>query len=130
MRPSLIASNTSRSPAEGGKLTPIPLPADGLCMGTTTRTTRTTKPHSRAVLRDVEPGSTVECIHCGERVKFQAKVRHKQVICNVYVGGRWDRVEHFHEPCYDLAGLPHGTVDTTPVVKRRRVEEPRQSRSA
>jgi len=75
---------------------------------------------SRAVLRDVEPGSTVDCIHCGERVKFQAKVRHKQVICNVYEQGRWVRVEHFHADCYDTADLPHGPVDTTPVVKARR----------
>ena len=57
---------------------------------------KSTKLSSRAVLREVEPGSTVECTHCGERVKFQAKMRHKQVICNVYVGRRWDRVEHFH----------------------------------
>jgi hypothetical protein len=74
---------------------------------------------SRAVLRDVEPGSTVECALCGERVKFQAKVRHRQVICNVYVRGTWDRVEHFHSECYEQAGEPHGPVDTTPVVKAR-----------
>lgn len=74
---------------------------------------------SRAVLRDVEPGSTVECALCGERVKFQAKVRHRQVICNVYDAGRWLRVEHFHSDCYDQAGEPHGPVDTTPVVKSR-----------
>ena len=74
---------------------------------------------SRAVLRDVEPGSTVECALCGERVKFQAKVRNRQVICNVYVGGTWDRVEHFHADCYEQAGEPHGEVDTTPVVKAR-----------
>jgi hypothetical protein len=84
---------------------------------------RTTSPsthlHSRAVLRDVEPGSAVECAHCGERVKFQAKVRNKQVICNVYEGSRWDRVEHFHADCYPLAGEPHGDVDTTPPVKLR-----------
>ena len=88
-----------------------------MAMGTSTTTT--TVKGSRAVLRDVEPGSTAECVHCGERVKFQAKVRHKQVICNVYVGGRWDRVEHFHMDCYERAGDPHGPVDTTPVVKRR-----------
>jgi hypothetical protein len=90
-------------------------------MGSTTTKSRTTKSTgSRAVLRDVEPGSTVECIHCDERVKFQAKVRHKQVICNVYEDGKWNRVEHFHAPCYELAGEPHGPVDTTPVVKARR----------
>jgi hypothetical protein len=94
-------------------------------MGSTTTTSRTAKKSSagstsRAVLRDVEPGSTVECTHCDERVKFQAKVRHKQVICNVYEDGKWNRVEHFHAPCYELAGEPHGPVDTTPVVKARR----------
>jgi hypothetical protein len=81
---------------------------------------------SRAVLRDVEPGSTVECAHCGDRVKFQAKVRNRQVICNVYVKGVWDRVEHFHADCYELAGEPHGPVDTTPVVRNRaRSAEPK-----
>ena len=83
---------------------------------------------SRAVLRDVEPGSTVECAHCGERVKFQAKVRNRQVICNVYVKGVWDRVEHFHADCYELADEPHGEVDTTPVVRNRaRAAEPKSA---
>jgi hypothetical protein len=65
---------------------------------------------SRAVLRDVEAGSTVDCTHCGERVKFQAKLRNRQVICNVYVRGVWDRVDHYHAECYDLAGKPHGDI--------------------
>ena len=90
-------------------------------MGSTTHApSSATSTRSRAVLRDVEPGSTVECVLCGERVKFQAKVRHKQIICNVYEGDRWDRVEHFHAPCYEEANEPHGPVDTTPVVKARR----------
>lgn len=80
------------------------------------------------MLRDVEPGSTVECALCGERVKFQAKVRHRQVICNVYVKGVWDRVEHFHAECYGPAGEPHGPVDTTPVMRNR--ARPVESRSA
>jgi hypothetical protein len=75
---------------------------------------------SRAVLRDVEPGSTVDCSLCGERVKFQAKIRHKQVICNVYEQGRWSRVEHFHADCYEQGGEPHGPVDRSPVVRTRR----------
>ena len=92
-------------------------------MATRTSNRKTTpkgkKLKSRAVLRDVEPGSTVECAHCGERVKFQAKMRHKQVICNVYVAGKWDRVEHYHAECYTAAGEPFGDVDTTPPVKLR-----------
>lgn len=99
-----------------------------MAMGTTT--TNRTAMRSRAVLRDVEPGSTVDCVHCGERVKFQAKVRHKQVICNVYVSGRWNRVEHYHAECYERAGDPHGEVDTTPVVKRRSSPPRTEARSA
>ena len=72
------------------------------------------------MLRDVEPGSTVDCSLCGERVKFQAKIRHKQVICNVYEQGRWSRVEHFHADCYEQGGEPHGEVDRSPVVRTRR----------
>ena len=64
--------------------------------------------HSRAVLRLVEPGSMVDCIHCGDRVKFQAKMRHQQVICNIYIKNVWERVDHFHAPCYDEADQPFG----------------------
>ena len=67
---------------------------------------------SRAVSRPIEAGSTVECAHCGERVKFQAKVRGVQVICNVYIEGRWDRVEHYHDACYRDSGEPYGDPAT------------------
>lgn len=63
---------------------------------------------SRAVLRLIEAGSTAECPHCEERVKFRARHRDQQVICNVYVDGVWNRVEQYHEECYDQAGSPHG----------------------
>jgi hypothetical protein len=63
---------------------------------------------SRAVTRLVEPGSQVDCMHCDERVKFQAKMRHLQVICNVYQKNQWLRVEHFHADCYKLAKRPFG----------------------
>lgn len=63
---------------------------------------------SRAVTRLVEPGSQVDCMHCDERVKFQAKMRHQQVICNVYEKNKWLRVEHFHADCYKLAKQPFG----------------------
>lgn len=65
---------------------------------------------SRAVLRRVEPGNLALCAHCHEQVKFAAKLRRWQVIANVYLEGRWDRVEHFHDECYPLAGEPYGTV--------------------
>jgi len=63
---------------------------------------------SRAVLRPIEAGSYVDCARCSERVKFQAKIRLMQVICNVYTEGRWTRVEHYHEACYVEADLPYG----------------------
>jgi hypothetical protein len=72
------------------------------------RPKKQTKWESRAALRLIEPGSMVDCNHCGDRVKFQARVRMYQVICNVYIGNVWDRVEHYHEECYRQADNPHG----------------------
>ena len=60
------------------------------------------------MVRPIEAGSAVDCERCGERVKFQARVRAEQVICNVYINERWDRVEHYHLACYHLAGDPYG----------------------
>ena len=66
--------------------------------------------NSRAVVRNVEAGSSAICAACDEQVKFAAKVRRQQVICNVYVAGKWDRVEHYHFECYETAGEPHGSA--------------------
>ena len=49
------------------------------------------------------------CVACGQQVKFTAKLQKQQVIANVYVEGKWDRVEHFHAECYVEAGQPYGT---------------------
>ena len=74
------------------------------------RAARPKKPawKSRAVFRLVEAGSAVSCVTCDEHIKFKAKVRARQVICNVYAKGVWQRVEHFHEECYAAAGEPYG----------------------
>lgn len=69
------------------------------------------KPGTRAVLRFIMPGDTENCAHCGEPLRFRAKIRLKKVICNVYKRGRWNRVEHFHDSCYAKAGKPYGPVD-------------------
>jgi hypothetical protein len=74
-------------------------------------------PTSRAARRVIEPGSATECKSCGERIKFQAKVRAEQVICNVYEDGAWDRVEHYHLDCYLAAGHPYGEPEA-PIPKR------------
>lgn len=65
---------------------------------------------SRAVLRVIEPGTREKCPHCREPVMFQVwKGRRLQkVVANVYVGDRWDRVEHWHPPCYEAMGEPYG----------------------
>jgi hypothetical protein len=65
---------------------------------------------SRAVGRSIEPGNDADCAHCGEIVKFVARAQGRQVIANVYVEERWNRVEHFHAACYDDAGQPYGAV--------------------
>ncbi len=78
-------------------------------MATSTRTaTTTSKWNSRAVARLVEPGNWAECVLCQEIIKFRARERRVQVICNVYVDDRWDRVEHFHQDCYVAADEPYG----------------------
>ena len=63
---------------------------------------------SRAVTRLIEPGSQVDCMHWDERVKFQTKRSHQQVICNVYEKNKWVRVEHYHADCYKTAKQPFG----------------------
>ncbi|CAN5806449.1 hypothetical protein BH24ACT3_BH24ACT3_16280 [soil metagenome] len=67
-----------------------------------------TTAESRAARRRIEAGSSVDCKACGETVRFRAKIRLEQVICNVYEDGRWVRVEHYHDACYAAAGEPHG----------------------
>src|SRR3954467_14110594 len=64
---------------------------------------------SRAVLRTIEAGSSAMWGTGDEQVKFRAKVKMQQVVCNVYVNGKWNRVEHYHLECYDQAGEPYGS---------------------
>jgi hypothetical protein len=71
---------------------------------------------SRAVLRIIEAGNDAECVTCQSPIKFRVRAREQQVICNVYVDGRWDRVEHHHEACYESAGAPYG--DPAPPMRR------------
>jgi predicted metallo-beta-lactamase superfamily hydrolase len=69
---------------------------------------------SRAVLRQVEPGNTANCAHCGAPIKFAARMQLRQVIANVYQEGNWIRVEHYHADCYDEAGQPYGEAAEKP----------------
>lgn len=72
------------------------------------RTKAAKKWKSRAVLRRIEAGSAVSCERCDDQIKFSAKNRANQVICNVYRKGAWVRVEHYHEACYREADQPYG----------------------
>ncbi len=63
---------------------------------------------SRAVVRTIDPGNAASCPVCDLQVKFQARTHAKQVICNVYERDRWQRVEQYHEACYEEAGEPYG----------------------
>ena len=60
------------------------------------------------MIRLIDAGNSAYCAHCGEPIKFRARVRANQVICNVYVKNQWDRVEHYHEECYLDAESPYG----------------------
>jgi len=72
--------------------------------------TRTKKWTSRAVIRTIDAGNSAYCSHCEELIKFRAKIRAQQVICNVYAKNKWDRVEHFHAECYGAAKEPFGPL--------------------
>ena len=63
---------------------------------------------TRVVLRHVEPGNAAVCTECDRPIKFSAKAKPRQVIANVYEGGTWRRVEHFHTECYEALGFPYG----------------------
>jgi hypothetical protein len=75
---------------------------------------------SRAVVRRIEPGNLAVCVHCAQPVKFAAKLHKMQVIANVYVDGRWNRVEHFHAECYDEAIEPYGVAEVPSSTNTRR----------
>ncbi len=72
------------------------------------------KRESRAVARLIEAGSQVECVTCEVLLKFRARQRDEQVICNVYENGVWQRVEHYHPDCYAEAGQPYGEASAPP----------------
>lgn len=63
---------------------------------------------TRAVERVVVPGTTGICPRCDLSVKYEAKKHNRQVICNVYEDGKWNRIEHYHDKCYEKAKMPYG----------------------
>jgi hypothetical protein len=75
---------------------------------------------SRAVTRLIEAGMMATCPTCEQTIKFSARVRAKQVICNVYEDGRWMRVEHYHDGCYAQAGEPYGPTDESQLLRPKR----------
>ncbi len=77
----------------------------------TSTTSELTERKSRATTRTVEAGSLNLCAHCDTLLRFRARQKDTQIICNVYVDGMWDRVEHFHPDCYAEANHPHGPCD-------------------
>jgi hypothetical protein len=97
----------------------VRVPADHLSMSETTATMTPVTPVSRAVVRRIEPGNLAVCAHCELPVKFAAKLHKLQVIANVYVDGRWNRVEHFHDECYLAADSPYGEGDASRVNTKR-----------
>ena len=81
------------------------------------------QPGTRAVIRGIDAGSSASCVTCDQQVKFSAKTKRYQVIANVYVAGRWNRVEHYHFECYVEIGSPHGVLDPSNVPAPRRVQQ-------
>lgn len=68
---------------------------------------------TRAVSRVINPGEGTPCVACELPALFRARLKLKRIVCNVYVKGRWDRVEVWHPTCYAEAGHPHGEPDVS-----------------
>lgn len=79
----------------------------------------TMKLGTRAVLRLVQTGMDNICTGCHRSITWRAATQRREVICNVYKRGHWDRVEHFHADCYVAAGEPHGPADASKVTHGR-----------
>ena len=77
-------------------------------MATKSATKTKKKWRSRAVTRTVDAGNSAYCAVCDELIKFRARIRADQIICNVYVANKLDRVEHFHPEGYKKAKAPYG----------------------
>lgn len=70
---------------------------------------------TRAVLRTIEAGETARCAGCGEFIRFTARNRKvRKVVCNVYEGGVWAKVDQFHCGCYLERGEPYGEASDAP----------------
>lgn len=82
---------------------------------------------TRSVRRDLKTIAGLDwptCEWCGEHIKYAApatlrSLRRRglpahthQIISNIYIDGRWDRVEHRHEACWFEAGEPWGPLHT------------------
>ena len=58
--------------------------------------------NTRAVIRVVQPVIHDRCAACTEMIRFHGtRFVTRRVIANVYQDGKWDRVEVFHDECYD-----------------------------
>jgi hypothetical protein len=85
-----------------------------------------TKPKlgTRAVKLRIEPGNVADCLHCGVYIKFNSRLPEsgrRQIVCNIYKKRKWDRVEHYHQDCYDEVGRPYG--DPIPSSKLKEEEK-------
>lgn len=63
---------------------------------------------TRAILADVPIGNNAVCPGCGIEVRYNSRKNPERVMCNVYIGAKWDRYEEWHARCYTRAGHPNG----------------------
>lgn len=89
---------------------------------------------SRATVIKIEEIDMDDCAGC--RVSVTSDTDNRWVVANVYedcclipsckkcqgAARRWDRLEHWHEDCYDLAGQPYGAPQV-PKKKKKPVRE-------
>jgi|SRR5665213_354663 len=90
---------------------------------------------SRAVVIKITDEEMDDCVRC--TVSMTSDTDKVWVVCNVYedcciipvckrclgVGRRWDRLDRYHESCYDLSDQPHGLPHEPRKKKRVPVRE-------
>ena len=91
------------------------------------------EPDSRAVVMKISDDQMDDCARCS--VSITSDTDRRWVVANVYedccliptckkchgTTRRWDRLEHWHEDCYDLSGQPYGEPSVPP--KKRKTKE-------
>ena len=91
------------------------------------------EPDSRAVVMKISDDQMDDCARCS--VSITSDTDKRWIVANVYEDccsaltcahdpkRRWNRLEHWHEDCYDLAAQPYGPPQVPKKKPRKQQSE-------